>query len=402
MSQTWYQGYIQLAFRIGKKIQKFNDSHFVDAYYGPPEWKEEVEQEGESDSGKLVRDALKLADTLPDQDFEPRHTIYLGKQVLAMETLARKFAGETFSLEDEVQRCFDIRPEWIPESQFEEALKIYEEVLPGTGSLFERRQSYKKRHELAPEKIHLLPKILRRTMDEAGRRTRLLVDLPAGEEIEINMVKDKPYGGACWYLGNYRSLIDVNTDLPTNLSTLMDLITHEGYPGHHTEAVLKEQHLYRECGHLDQSILLLTTPHCLVSEGIAMLAGEMIFSPTEIEEWMAENIYPELGMEPDTVGSTRLYRASELLDGVWCNAAFMLNQKRPDEEVMQYMQKYMLFKPEDAPKYLEFLKVPFQEAYVFTYYYGKHLMETWLQGQDKHEVFRRFLKEQMMPSDFLK
>jgi hypothetical protein len=42
------------------------------------------------------------------------------------------------------------------------------------------------------------------------------------------------------YLGKYRSHIDVNTDLPTVLAYLLGLASHEGYPGHYEEAVLKE------------------------------------------------------------------------------------------------------------------------------------------------------------------
>jgi hypothetical protein len=61
--------------------------------------------------------------------------------------------------------------------------------------------------------------------------------------------------------------------------------------------------------------------------------------------------------------------------------------------------KYKLLPDEHAQKALEFLKSPFCEAYVFTYYYGKQLMQPWLQGPDRHAVFRRFLTEQISPSD---
>ena len=79
-----------------------------------------------------------------------------------------------------------------------------------------------------------------------------------------------------------------------------------------------------------------------------------------------------------------------------------LGQGRPDIEVMGYMQKYMLISDEEAPKCLEFLKVPFQETYVFTYFYGKQLMEPWVQGPDRLQVFRRFLTEEITPTDLLR
>src|SRR5947209_7075560 len=83
---------------------------------------------------------------------------------------------------------------------------------------------------------------------EAHRRTQAFVELARGEEVELALVTDKVYGGDNWYLGNFRSHVDVNTDLPTNMGWLMGLICHECYAGHHTEFVLKEQRLYQERG----------------------------------------------------------------------------------------------------------------------------------------------------------
>lgn len=57
---------------------------------------------------------------------------------------------------------------------------------------------------------------------------------------------DEPFAAANGYLGDYRLRIELNTDLPVNLARLSDLLAHEAYPGHHTELVLKEEHLYRE------------------------------------------------------------------------------------------------------------------------------------------------------------
>jgi len=362
MSEQWYKDYALLAFRIDKAIHKFTDSPYVDAYYGPPEWKTMVETEPERPAADLVRSAMTLAGSLPAQGFDAQHVTYLGKQVLALETLCRKLNGETFALEDEVQRLYDIRPARIPETLFEQAHAIFDEVLPGDGSIFERRLALRRKYELPREKMGLLVGIMEQMMGEVCRRTQAFVELPEGEAIEIQVVSDKHYGGACWYLGNYRSHIDVNTDLPVSLNSLVNLVCHEGYPGHHTEAILKEQQLYRQRGHIDQAIVLLMSPHCLISEGIATLASEMIFAPGEIERWLAEQVYPKVGIETDDIDIMKLERAKELLEGVWGNAAFLLYEGRPDAEVMQYM----LIPEEEVPKYVEFLKVPFAESYVFT------------------------------------
>jgi hypothetical protein len=44
MSTQWHQEYIQLAFRIEKIFKKQVELPYVDYYYGPPEWKAQVQQ----------------------------------------------------------------------------------------------------------------------------------------------------------------------------------------------------------------------------------------------------------------------------------------------------------------------------------------------------------------------
>ena len=401
MNEQWFREYVLLAFRMDKAIRKFTESRFIDYYYGPPEWKAEAEAEKPAD--ELVRDAMALEDALPEQGFEAHRATYLEKQVVALETVCRKLNGETFSLEEEVRRCFDIHPTWIPESRFEQGLVMLDEVLQGDGSLSDRLQVWRKRYQLAREKSSLLLNLMQRAAAEARRRTQAFVNLPADEGVEMQMVSDRVYMGENWYLGNYRSRVELNTDLPTDLNDLMYFMCHEGYPGHHTEFALKEQHLFRERGYIEQAIFPIISPQSVISEGIATSACELIFTPEEAEQWLAEHIYPEAGIEPDPIDIAKLRKAGELLDyPVGGNAAFLLHEGRSDEEVMQYLIKYSLLPEEEALKFLEYLKVPFQQAYIFTYFYGRQLMKPWLHGPDRLSAFRRFLAEQVYPSELAK
>jgi hypothetical protein len=402
MYEPCVREYVLLAFRIENAIQKYTGSRFVDYYYGPPDWQAEAATEAEQAPSQLVRDAMALEDALSEQGFETQRATYLEKQMIGLETVCRKLAGETFSLEDEVQRCFDIHPERIPESQFERGLAILDELLPGDGSLLDRLQAWRKRYYLPPEKSGLLLTFVQRAADEARRRTQALVTLPAEEGIEIQAVSDLVSIGENWYLGNFRSRVERNTERPTDLRDLLQFICHEGYPGHHTEFVLKEQHLFREQGYLEQAIFPILSPQAVISEGIARSAREMIFTPEEAERWLAEHIYPDAGIEPDTLDIARLREAEELLDyPVLANAAFLLHDGCSDDEVTHYLMTYMLETEEQARRFLDFLKVPFQEAYIFTYVYGNRLMQPWLTGPDRWDAFRRFLTEQLCPSELV-
>lgn len=401
MSDQWFKDYVQLQFRIDKSIRKFTESRFVDYYYGPQEWKAAVEHEAETPAPELVRAAAALLDTLPEQGFEEHRALYLSKQVIALETVCRKLNGETFALEDEVQRCFDIRPTWTPETLFEEAHALFDDTLPGQGSLFERLQALRSRYNLPREKAGWTLDFMHQAMDEARRRVLTFIDLPEGEEVELAVVSDKVFGGENWYLGNYRSRVELNTDLPINLRWLMNVVCHESYPGHHTEFVLKERSLYRERGYIEQAISPIICPQSVISEGIATTAFDMAFTDGESEQWAREHFYPVVGIEPVDIDMEKFRRANELMTGISGNARFMLSDGRPDEEVKQYIMQYGLLPEEYAQKNLEFLRDPFREGYTFTYFYGRRLMKPWLQGDDRRQVFKRFLTEQICPSDLV-
>ena len=87
---------------------------------------------------------------------------------------------------------------------------------------------------------------------------------------------DEPWLAFCSYLGDLRSRIAVNVDLPISAMELLRLAMHETYPGHHAERCCKEQLLVRGQGLLEETIVLVPAPQSLVSEGIAELAPNVL------------------------------------------------------------------------------------------------------------------------------
>ena len=394
MDQAWEKDYVQLGLRIDRVFPGF-----VDGYFGPPEWKAEVDAEPALAPGDLVRQAMTLGDAIAGASLPSQREAYLAAQVRGLETMCRRLAGEDFTLREEVESYYDIQPQRLPEAQFEQGLALYEAVLPGKDSLADRLNALRTRYELPRAQGGLVRGFMEQALAETRRRTRAFVTLPEDEAIEITTVTGQPWGAYNWYLGQARSRVELNTDLPTDLSRLVDTMAHEGYPGHHTEHALKEQLLWRARGYAEHSILLINTPECVISEGIATLAAEMIFAPGETKTWLDEHIYPVVGMPLDGVDPVRLQEAGDLLAGVVGNAAFLLHEDgRPDDEVAAYIMRYSLLPEARARKQLEFLKSPLWRAYIFTYFYGKRLMRPLLQGPDRLAVFRRFLTEQVTPA----
>lgn len=397
MSEQWLREYVLLALRINKVMQAVTDLPYVDGYYGPPEWKSMIENESVTPNSDLVRSTETLASSLNEQCFEAKRTTHLEKQLVAMETVCRKLNGEVLSLEEEVQRCFDIRPTWVPESQLEEAVAVYDAVLPGKGTLARRLHEWRQQYQLFPRYADLFSSIVERILAEVRRRTQTFVNLPEGDHVEIHAVSNKPFSAASRYLGQHRSLVEINTDELPSVLTLVDDLCHEAYPGHHTEFVMKDQGLYQKRKHVEQAVPIVLSPGCLVSEGLAMLACDMIFAPGELERWLAEHIYLELDLKPDAVDLTMLRTAGDILYGSWCNATFMLREGRPEEEVKDYLAKYM-----QPVGIVQHLKMPFHDSYVCTYYYGKQLLSSWLQGINQQEGFHRLLTEPVYPSELAK
>ena len=398
MERSWLRDYTVLALRLQKAIDSLTHYEAVEEYR-PPEWYEQVIYEPVQPADVLVRDAQKLAETLPEQDFEPHRARYLAKQLRALETIGRRLQGERFSLQEEVWRCFDLRVEWLPESIFEQAYALYDEALPGSGSLAERLQQWRTSLTLPPEKAHLLPSFLERALTEARQRTQKLVPLPADEHIEIQTISDRPVRAVACYLGNHRSRILLNPEVPFPLPDLFYVLCHEGYPGHLAEMVLKDEALIQQRGYLEQRIGLLYMPQFVISEGLALLAHEMVFDPGEEEQWLAEHIYPEAGISPDFSDLRKIQRAKDILFGVSCNAAWLLREGRPQAEVLDYLLRYALLSEEAARRELASLQRPFHEAYIFTYFYGRQLLEKILQGPERQKRLQELLTQQITPSD---
>jgi hypothetical protein len=386
--------YLSLSFAIDRLFPGF-----IDGYIGPAEMRDVELTRPEPEPLALVERSARLADLVAAGDIPDSRRAYLSAQIRAMLTASRKLAGETIDYIDEVTSCFDIAPHYVPESVFEEAIGELDDLLPGTGDVRERMIAWRARYEISTE-------IARASIDlivsEARRRTERFVALPPEDEIEIVFVDDKPWSGYNWYLGQFRSRVDVNTDLPIHIHELTSLIAHEAYPGHHAEHAIKEQVLYSDRGYAEHSILLINAPECLISEGIATLAESIIFPGEEGLRWHADILYPAAGIEADAARDAKIKCARDALRAVGGNAALRLHaQGEPEEDVIAYLMRFALINEQEARQRLRFISDPLWRPYIFTYHVGRDLVGKWLNSFAEGERLARFgwlLTEQITPS----
>ena len=398
LSEHWLHDYIVLVLRLNKATQQSTPYAPVEEYQ-PPEWHEQVLHEPIQSADLLVRNAAELQETLALQPFESRRRAYLAKQLRALETVSRLLQGEHFSLQEEVRRCYDLDVDWLPESVFEQAYALYDEALPGSGSIAERLHQWQASFTLPAEKTSLLPSFFQRALTEAKLRTQALVLLPSDTQTEIQTIVDRPARAMARYLGNHRSRVYLNPAVPFPLTDLFYVLCHEGYPGHLAEFVLNDEVLIQQKGYLEEQVLLPCSPRYVISEGLALLAHEMVFAPGEVEAWLAEHIYPDAGIRPVSFDLTKIQRAKDLLFGVSCNATWLLSEGCPDDEVLAYLMRYALVGEETARRELASLQQPFSRGNIFTYFHGRRLLSPLLQGPQRKVRLYQLLTEQTSPSD---
>lgn len=143
----------------------------------------------------------------------------------------------------------------------------------------------------------------------------------------------------------------------------------------------------------------LPTPRFVVSEGLALWAREIAFPGDEEQAWLEEHAFPEADTEPGGGDLSKIHAAKDMLYGVQCNAALMLDEGRPTEEAVSYLVRWALMDEEEARRAASSLRRPFAEAYVFCYHHGRKLLEPGMDGPDRDGFARRLLTEQVLPSD---
>src|SRR5262249_16216411 len=119
--------------------------------------------------------------------------------------------------------------------------------------------------------VDRLPSALASLAEDFRARTRAAFGLPDGEHVDFQLVTNQPWSGFNYYLGQLRSRVAINTDLPVLSLQLGTLVAHEAYPGHHTEHCRKEIGLVRRRHQLEETLFLVGTPQCLLAEGLADL-----------------------------------------------------------------------------------------------------------------------------------
>jgi hypothetical protein len=385
---TVAERYLELALRIGR-----HDDEVVEAYRGPSELEARIAAEEPHEPARLRDDADALISDVAGADLDPERRRWLEGQVRALHTVTRRLAGEDLPYVEEVELLFGITPRWYDESDYERGQQLLDDVLPGSGDVRERL-----RHWLdttAVPKDVLLPAVTE-IAAELRTRTGELLGLPDGEEIELELVSDKPYGGFNLWLGGVRSRITVNTDLPFPAAGLVHFVAHEGYPGHHTECSWKDEVLVRERGQLEATLMLSRSPAAVVAEAIAEVAAEIV-CPSDEQELIVRVLEP-LGVWHDAELAARVQEGRDLLGTIGSNLELLrLDRGKSRDEVREYAERWSPQPAERIEKTLDWIDNPDLRGYIHCYPEGLRLGREFVRGEPAR--FKQMLVGQLLPAD---
>lgn len=379
-------------------VERTGDNSLLD-YFGPERHRQLVLAEAAPDAGQLIEWFEGLRDDLDDLHSTPERHRFLSAVVRALGTTARRLNGEVMPLRQQARLLFDVEVDEVPEAQFERAHAMFDRALPGPGSIASRLGQWRRRHVLPQAKAEVLGDLVGRAISES--RQRLIGVLPAlaSLPIDVGEIHDLPVRAVADYAPGSVSRVLINPAVELNVADLCYLVCHEAIPGHLAELELKHQALVLERGYREHLVGFLLTPPLVVSEGLALWAHELVFPDGDEQRWLESEIYPFVGLQPDGSDLRAIHQATDLLHAVRGNAALMLENGRSHDDVADYIREYALLDSGGVERAIRAIERPYAEAYTFTYQAGRALLEPWMNGPYREQVFTRCLTRQVLPSD---
>lgn len=398
------EGYVKLVLAVGR-----HDEDYVDAYYGPEEWRAAAEREPLSleTIRERARELIAAAETAPvrdDDELIAMRQRYLVTQLGALAARVEMLRGARLSFDEESEALYDAVAPAHPDEHYQELLDELDPLLPGEGGLLERYTSYRDRFVIPRERLDA---VFDAAIAACRERTRRHLELPEDESFVVEYVSDKSWGAYNWYKGNYHSVIQVNTDLPIHIDRAVDLACHEGYPGHHVYNTLLEKHLVKERDWVEFSVYPLFSPQSLIAEGTANHGILVAFPDDERLAFERDTLFPLAGL--DASEAERYYHIWEKVEQLAYAgneaARRYLDGELDLDAAEAWLARFALMAPQRAKQRMRFVEQ--YRSYVINYNLGQDLVRRYLErrtggGGDPTrtwEEFGRLLSSPRLPSD---
>lgn len=371
--------YVRLVLAVGQ-----HDADYVDAFYGPAEWRTAAEAAKlplaaiDQQAAALEQDLAAVTAGPPvakDAELWALRRQYLSRQMAALRARVAMLQGQKLTFDEESRALYDAVAPTQTEAEFDAVLKQLEARLPGEGALIERYDRFKQAFVISTGRVD---RVFREAIRACRDRTMARVELPVEERFTVEYVTGKSWSGYNWYQGGYKSLIQVNTDLPIYVDRAIDLACHEGYPGHHVYNVLLEKHLVRDRGWIEYTVYPLFSPQSLIAEGTANYGIEVAFPPADRITFEREVLFPLAGLDVTRV--QEYYDVLALVDRLSYAgneaARRYLDGTLDRAGAIAWLEKYALYTAPRAEQRVKFIDQ--YRSYVINYNLGKDLIRAYV------------------------
>lgn len=378
-------------------------------YIGPEDLKTAADGRGESLSdvrrgmARLRARIAALPEAISDLGAQRRRD--LDDRIVAFMARASILLGEPpASFDEETRLLFGVEAPHYDEAHFSALVGELDALLPGSGDLALRAEQFRSQFVIPPDRLE---SVIGTAMRECRRRTLAQLDLPEGEQVELHIDHDQPWVGFTFYRGSSFSDIHLNADVPVHIERALELGCHEGYPGHHVHASLLEQHLIKERGWVEYSLITLFGPLAVVAEGAASHALDLVFDRQERLIYEREVLMPLAGL--DSAELELYYHYIELIEALNYArnevARKYLYEGMPKDEAIEWLMAYGLETRGTATQRLDFIEA--MRSYVITYNVGRRLVREYIErtaGDDsgaRWQSYRDILLAPLLPADLL-
>lgn len=334
----------------------------------------------------IVKDIESLMKSIPeDRYMELRRAALAGIKLRSLSLM-----GESVPLNDELSQVYGLQVEMVTDDGINNVKRILDNEVPfkGKGNLEERWQMYLdifRVPELANDTVlsrQIIHDLIKIGHDIA--RERFEPDLVKEENFDLIVRQDAPYDGRYIFHNpgkrSFEAVIATGTTVKP-LAYQLSIIMHELYPGHHCQMSRQFETAERE----DIGMLygfVAPGPYVTITEGLGNNAGRVTISDEERAEIIAP-FYRKLGKNV-TVDDIRMYiRLNSIrrqaTQSVVDNAAFfLLDERRPEDEVGRYLKDYGLMTQDEASGNIWFINN--LRGYAVVYRTGEKLYREWLES----------------------
>jgi len=368
--------YVRLTLEIGER-----DPGYVDAYYGPARWRRSAHAnprtlEQLAAATEALKERVELI-AVRALSLEGRRRAFLAAQLNAAGLRLRLLQGGTLTFAEEARGMYGVHLNLQPLSNFDPVLARLEQLIPGEGTLADRVDAFQDRFVIPRDRLEA---VMRAAIAECRRRTLAHIPLPRNESFALEFVTNQSWSGYNWYQGNYRSLIQVNTDFPVRMSRAIDLGCHEGYPGHHVYNMLLENILSRGRNWVEFTIYPLYSPRSFIAEGTANYGIELAFPGQERAAFERDILYPLAGLSSaDADAYAALQGATRQLSGArFTIASDFIDGRITRDEAIALTQRYGLVSRPRAEQVVAFTE--HYRAYVINYGLGQAMVRAAIEG----------------------